>query len=64
MTSDPRSMLPHLPYPPPPMTLRDYFAGQALMAFGPSLPSFHVAPETIATDCYKLADAMLEERKK
>lgn len=41
------------------MTLRDYFAGQALVA----LPNFWPA-ETRARVSYEFADAMLEERLK
>jgi hypothetical protein len=44
------------------MTLRDYFAGEALIKRG-----FNVRPydntDEVAKDCYKMADAMLEARK-
>ena len=45
------------------MTLRDYFAGQwlATIAIGPGTA---VTPAQIATDCYRMADAMLAERAK
>ncbi len=42
------------------MTLRDLFAGQALIQWGRnSFPS-----EVIAEKCYSLADAMIAERSK
>jgi hypothetical protein len=49
------------------MTLRDYFAGQALagqLAFSPSDPfkKYH-QPEEVASACYRFADAMLAARK-
>jgi hypothetical protein len=49
------------------MTLRDYFAGQALagqLAFSPSVPfkKYH-QPEEVAAACYRFADAMLAARK-
>jgi hypothetical protein len=44
------------------MTLRDYFAGEALIKRG-----FNVRPydntDEVAKDCYKMADAMLKARK-
>ena len=44
------------------MTLRDYFAGEALITRG-----FNVRPydntDEVAKDCYKMADAMLKARK-
>ena len=46
------------------MTLRDYFAAQALMGIYAS-PNFHT--ETMfdaATEAYEMADAMLQARKK
>jgi hypothetical protein len=48
--------------PGPTMTLRDYFAGQALRGF------FHnkfLTPtyESVAESCYGLADAMLKARE-
>lgn len=47
------------------MTLRDYFAGQALAGIcGDGIPgSHHVASQT-ARDAYEYADAMLLERQK
>lgn len=42
------------------MTLRDYFAGQAL--FGVATTGTGSSYETTARYCYKLADAMLKER--
>jgi hypothetical protein len=44
------------------MTLRDYFAGQAMMMkFGTSGTS--VSMDVMARDCYRMADQMLEARK-
>ena len=45
------------------MTLRDYFAGQAIIGIlsdpgGPSMPGF------ASRDAYRIADAMLAERNK
>lgn len=46
-----------------PVSLRDYFAGQALMAYRSlGAPSFEASK--IATLCYNDADAMLKEREK
>lgn len=42
----------------PGMALRDYFAGQALVARGNGIG----VPLDIARDCYALADAMLKAR--
>lgn len=42
------------------MTLRDYFAGQALAGTGSV--NYHTIKE-MAETCYKIADAMLEARK-
>lgn len=43
------------------MSLRDWFAGQAL----PVVDSrSHGTPLDIATECYQLADAMIEAREK
>ena len=49
----------------PPTTLRDWFAGQALMGIlaGP-LSQFDLSPEAIAKDSYAYADAMLAQREK
>lgn len=48
------------------MTLRDYFAGQALMGMmasrNPSSPKF--MPEDDAAYVYAVADAMIQERSK
>ncbi len=41
------------------MSLRDYFAGQALASV---MIDFHAHPGT-AEYCYKMADAMLKERE-
>ena len=54
-------------YSQPGMTLRDYFAGQALagqLAFSPSDPfkKYH-QPEDVAAACYRFADAMIAERE-
>jgi hypothetical protein len=47
------------------MSLRDYFAGQALCGKSILLPgAFLSTPHEIANWCYKIADAMLEERNK
>ncbi len=49
------------------MTLRDYFAAQALagqLAFSPSDPfkKYH-QPEEVASACFRFADAMLKARE-
>lgn len=44
------------------MTLRDWLAGQALCGFM-TVPVMH-NPDWYAEQCYKLADAMLEQRSK
>ena len=41
------------------MTLRDYFAGQALISL-----AWKDNDENVARNCYQLADAMMEERKR
>jgi hypothetical protein len=46
------------------MTLRDYFAGQALMGFMASDTDFSDHVEIVAETAYKLAGAMLEAREK
>jgi len=57
---------------PEELTLRDYFAAKAMTATikllakntGQSnLPNHHQILNFIAEDCYRLADAMLKERK-
>lgn len=45
------------------MSLRDYFAGQALNQATREIWSEH-KPEDVAGRCYLLADAMLAERQK
>lgn len=47
------------------MTLRDYFAGQALIGIieKHSFSSIVDNPELASTYSYKIADAMLKERK-
>ena len=45
------------------MTLRDWFAGQALMGFaGNPIGSGKWSPEGIAQDAYRTANAMIVER--
>ena len=46
----------------PGMTLRDYFAGQALIGFASK--HNHGDGELYAADSYRVADAMLEQRDK
>lgn len=48
------------------MTLRDYFAAKALMGFCTTIGEITGEPfwGAIATDAYKMADAMLKERMK
>lgn len=48
------------------MTLRDYFAAKALMGFCTTIGQVTGEPfwGAIATDAYKMADAMLKERMK
>ena len=49
------------------MSLRDYFAGQALMVLGKYprvMTEVHDSDKDIANACYRLADAMLSERDK
>ena len=45
------------------MTLRDYFAGQALSSLLLGRNVFNVVERSIAKDAYQLADAMMEARK-
>lgn len=56
------------------MTLRDYFAGQALIAYLSAenaraivvlaKEQGHTVAEVISATCYQMADAMLKERSK
>lgn len=43
------------------MTLRDYFAGQALAGIAWAINNEN--PQMVAHECYVMADAMLEARK-
>ena len=43
------------------MTLRDYFAGQALAGLA-SYPNWYTDPSGFAEDAYRMADAMLKAR--
>lgn len=45
-------------------TLRDQFAMAALNAFGSTNWGLEVDDERLVTECYKIADAMIEARKK
>ena len=44
------------------MTLRDYFAAQAMLARGFTVRPYDTTNET-AKDCYRMADAMLKARE-
>ena len=44
------------------MTLRDYFAAQAMLARGFTVRPYDTTHET-AKDCYAMADAMLKARE-
>ena len=46
------------------MTLRDYFAGQALAGLSSVTSNRAIAPDAIARIAYADADAMLKERSK
>jgi len=49
------------------MSLRDYFAGQALagmLAFPKNAPSVHVTSEGWVEEAYKFADAMISEKRR
>ena len=49
------------------MTLRDYYAGQALASLAGKTHLFRtvfMGRESIARDCYAYADALIEERRK
>lgn len=45
------------------MTLRDYFAGQALIRITGADPDGVHGPDILAKCCYALADAMLKARE-
>ena len=45
------------------MTLRDYFAGQALCGLTAAITKKETTNADYATVCYSIADAMLKERK-
>lgn len=45
------------------MSLRDWFAGQALAGSLAGEPGSHLIPERLAPDCYAFADAMIAARK-
>ena len=45
------------------MSLRDYFAGQALVGLLAGLPDIRIGPDERAESAYLYADAMLEHRK-
>lgn len=45
------------------MTLRDYFAGQAIIATIALDKDHEQSPEGLAFDAYEIADAMMEQRK-
>ena len=53
-------------YPDEGMTLRDYFAAQALRQMNPAGRHYgpNYSPEKVARDCYMYADAMLAERNR
>lgn len=48
----------------PGMTLRDYFAAQALQGFLASSTMFDQSDPVVSTYAYRVADAMLAERNK
>ncbi len=45
------------------MSLRDWFAGQALAGSLAGEPGSHLIAERLAPDCYAFADAMIAARK-
>ncbi|WP_202033328.1 hypothetical protein [Rhizobium rhizogenes] len=45
------------------MSLRDWFAGQALAGSLAGEPGSHLIPERLAPDCYAFADAMIAAQK-
>ena len=46
------------------MTLRDWFAGQALSSFAFQYGSDHKNIKSLAEHCYLIADAMIEKKGK
>lgn len=46
------------------MTLRDWFAGQALAGYCARTNAEHLSAETLANQTYIIADAMIAERTK
>jgi len=46
------------------MSMRDWFAGQALGEMWNHERAVGVDPETVARKCYNMADAMLKERER
>jgi hypothetical protein len=51
-------------YDGPGMSIRDYFAGQAMAGILASYSSHVMGPEFVSSWAYKHADAMLKEREK
>jgi hypothetical protein len=45
------------------MTLRDYFAAQALQGMLAGVPGGHLIPANLAPECYRHADEMLKARE-
>ena len=45
------------------MSMRDYFAGQALVGLLAGRPDADIGPDGYSSDAYLYADAMLEHRK-
>ncbi len=65
----PRTLAPHENCSAPinGMTLRDWFAGQALVSFAQNFPCGgfeYIDTDNIARGCYKMADAMIAQREK
>lgn len=48
----------------PDMTLMDYFAGQVLAGMGEYLMNNKDSIDEISETCYRIADSMIERRKK
>lgn len=47
------------------MSMRDYFAGQALVGLlGNSRVKDNISNDSVAASCYAMADAMMKERDK